>query len=236
MTKISEKKQLILQRLCISAAIVILLLSIIAACFIGASDIYYYKAKQYLQLKPSNQNLSTAYAYANKAHQLYPLSSTYIELMANIKILQAVRLDSEAGKHELLQSAKQLYYQALSKSPYWVYSWLGIVETKILLQEYDQELEQALLRSMEYGYYETAVQHQLITQALPSLKAFSKPVQIKLLKLYKTALKSHNHHKKYIALGKAQNIFAMHCLLPDANEYHPSVQKSCAEIFPKNTK
>lgn len=213
----------------------LLLIGIFIASKIALSDIYYHQAKQYLELDTSDENLAQAFYYSNKAHQLFPSSSTYLELMANIKILQALKKTPEIKNIELMQ-AKRLYQQALSKSPYWVYNWLGIVETKLLLQEYDQELEQALLKSMELGYYETTVQHQLISQALPSLKLFSQQVQKKLLQLYQTALKSQAHTDHYIQLGKMHNILHLQCLLPDAKNFHPKAQKYCQNFLGKINK
>jgi hypothetical protein len=205
-------------------------------------DLYYYQGKRLLQqVKPEQaeknlDKLSTALQYARKAQAYEGNNSRYLELEAGIVTLQATAATEAnmADRAALLQEAKGLYLQSLQQQPSWAYAWLGLVENKILQQQYDSQLSHAIERSLSLGGHEALVQWQLLKLSLGVFQQLDSATKKRVLHSYDQALQGGAYIGQYIRLGEAHGFFALFCHKPDLSGYATAVQKRCQALLPNS--
>jgi tetratricopeptide (TPR) repeat protein len=225
----------------VMALMFVCVLVIFFALKLGLSDIYAYQAKRYVLRWETTgaikqeKDIAKALNYITKARSLEPNVPNYAEIEAQILIWQfyqqRLNLPPEQQK-ALLQQALSLYQQALFYRPSWPFAWLGVVDTKVLLGEFDQELNQAIERSITLGGFEAPIQFGLINITFNHLNRFDSETRKTLLAMYTRALQGSVNIKELIELGEDKGIFILQCLQPNLGEYHRMVQKRCEKLLP----
>lgn len=220
----------------------IVLVLIYQAGRIGVSDVYAYQAKRIIQSWEKNNKIysldevTESLALIHKAQRLFPNYPEYLELEASIyqwKAFQQLEPLTAEEQYKLFNKALSLYKQSLQTQPTWPYAWRGIVDNKILLGQFDQELTDAIIYTIKYGGYEAGIQLGLLEVTFPRLARLEPKSRKAILDLYDRALQGNANIGHLIQLGRDKKIFLLRCLKPNLNDYARSVKRTCEQLLPK---
>lgn len=130
---------------------------------------------------PSKPLLDAHIEFSNESLAWSPASARYKELQARLKLLQLSSISTVSELNELLDEGLALHRQAVKERPYWPLSWANIVYLKSLKKEYDQEFEQALIATLEYGPYESGALRRLGLAGIRGWGALSPDIEALVL-------------------------------------------------------
>ncbi len=116
------------------------------------------RAERYLQhaqkLDPalSEQARHKAYEAIRRAVERYPVANgEYLDRLGRVIVMQAEASEAEASSRPALEESRDVFRASLAERPLWPWTWLRLAHSKVLLGEFDEELDMALNRANELG-------------------------------------------------------------------------------------
>ena len=177
------------------AAIIILLILIALAARAGVSYIVQYRGhaavnawwKQPVDKQPSLVVWKDMLNSVDRTLSFDPKNPDLYEVKGRIYYYRANFLEQEKRKkHDYFDKAKASFQQVTQLRPTWPYGYLNLLFTKLMIQEFDGEMNQSLQHLIHIGPWEKAVLSDLVKVILytwPNLNVESKEVAKKYLQL-----------------------------------------------------
>ena len=197
----------------------ILAAGIYAAALRGLADAHYTNARLALAAgalaganadrTPRPEAIGPALASLREARMLEPSNPHYVEQVARLRELRALRLAPRdpARREGLLQSLAQ-YREAAALRPGSPYVWASIAMLKVRLNDMDFEFYGALERAGRLGPWEPQVQLAMVDVGMATWPLLARAGRIRVLEALERALSRQEPEVRRIA--------AVHGTLPQA--------------------
>ncbi len=125
---------------------------------------------------PRPETIAPALASLREARLLEPSNPHYVEQVARLRELQALRLDArDPAKREALRQALAQYREAAAMRPGSPYVWANIAMLKAQLNDMDFEFYGALERAGRLGPWEPQVQIAMVDVGMATWGWLAKP-------------------------------------------------------------
>ncbi len=206
-------------RFFISALIIILLLAAVIATRSGVADFYAYSPRQHLALwqksnkLPSEEKLNAELSKIRTAIEWQQNRAEYRDIEALLLYYQALhhfKANDPSGFQQSTIEAIESYRQATVKRPNWPYSWSNLALMKSAINQFDQEYEQSLIKAVELGPWENAVNLSVAEAGLRGWATLSPSTQTEIIDNIERGLKRNTAALK-VRL-KAINKLGMACI------------------------
>ena len=200
------------------------------------ADIKAYQAKRMIIRWETNNQISSQkdldYAYhaiqsARWYAKDYPDFIAYEALIYKWHASTPEYLESNEQRHQLLKKALTLYVEEIKQRPTWPYAWSSYANTKMLLNEIDDEFTFAMNKAFYYGSWESQIQLEIINTGLDAWPKLQHETKRLIFKTYSYAFQGNKFMKDIVQKADDNNIFNLICLMPDKDKYQTYIQKKC---------
>lgn len=136
---------------------------------------------------PTSSDWLTAHEAARQAVRWYPVANAdYLDRLGRVESWKAVGKPFEDA-YPLHLAALDDYRSSISVRPNWPYTWVGLAQSKVALQQFDQELDLALTRAFELGPWRQGVNREL---AIIGLNTWSQLTPVQRLNTLRSATRA----------------------------------------------
>ncbi|MDH4610285.1 hypothetical protein [Pseudomonas sp. BN102] len=153
--------------------------------------------------EPSARAWEVAHSAAQRAISLYPVADgDRLDRLARIYSWKQFRQPyADPAAQESRRAALAAFRAAVAARPSWPYTWSGLAYSKLYLQEFDGEFDQALDQAFQLGPWRIGVNRELVEIGFSAWPHLS---QVQRLAILESARRS-------VAFGnaEAQNLFEL---------------------------
>lgn len=176
---------------------------------------------------PAGGQWLLAHNAARKAVAWYPVAQgDYLDRLGRVESWAAVG-QPPAGAESAHRAALEHYRQALAVRPNWPYTWVGLVESKVALRQFDGELDHAFKHALALGPWRIGVNRDLARiglQAWPQLNPAQRLVTLQSVS--RAAAFSVQERQQVLVLAEQNDLLAVVCRSLAAHKIKPSA--ACA--------
>lgn len=184
------------QKLTALLVLLIALLSLTAGACMTLAGLARYQADAFIEaweqrgLEPLTQAWDIAHAAAQRAVAFYPVASgDYLDRLGRVHAWRYFRhpvTDLRAQRSR--QAALHAYRASVTARPTWPYTWARLAHTKLLLQQFDSEFDEALSRAFQLGPWRIGVNRELVSVGFSAWQKLSETQRLAILKSAKRSV------------------------------------------------